>query len=83
MRLARLCPVPLGLTLLVSLVTLPGCDSSTSTDGIAYEGNEDAVRQHMEEVADEERAHLQATAQAHKPAEQRVDEEERAQRARN
>lgn len=82
MRLARSIPAMSGLALLASLVALTGC-GGTSSDGIAYEGNEDAVRQHMEEVADEERANLRATAQAAKPVEQRVNEEERAQRARN
>ena len=73
-----------GASLLVFSSTLQsGCGGNASSDGIAYEGNEQAVKQHMEDVANEERAHLEATAQSEKPAEQRVEEEERAQRGRN
>jgi hypothetical protein len=73
----------LSIALLSVLTFLPGCGGGAPSDGIAYEGNEQAVRQHMEEVSNEERAHFEATAKAEKPAEQRVEEEERAQRSRN
>lgn len=75
--------LPFNIAFLSVLTLLPGCGSSVSSDGIAYEGNEQAVRQHMEEVTNEERAHFEATAKAEKLAEQRVEIEERAQRGRN
>lgn len=80
-----LCLSRLALILLLTLpaAALPGCGGGGTSDGIAYQGNEEAVRQHMEEVAAEERAHFEATARTEKSTEQRVEEEERAQRQRN
>jgi hypothetical protein len=82
MQLTYLGRFTLNVAILSALTLLPGCGGAPS-DGIAYEGNEQAVKQHMEDVANEERAHLEATAQSEKPAEQRVEEEERAQRSGN
>ncbi len=82
MRTSRFFAWPLAAALLASLTMMPGCGSANS-DGIAYEGNEEAVRQHMAEVDAEERAHFESTVKAAKPEAQRVEEEERAQRSRN
>jgi len=74
----RLIPVVL---VAISSTWLSGCGSSNS-DAAYYVGDEEATREHMREVEDEERIHFRETngAQAGAPVGNTVEDQERANR---
>lgn len=65
---------------LISIVSLAGCSRVNDNDAAYYTGNEEATREHMQEIQDEERAHAREVGQTAAPAVQSVEDQERAQR---